>query len=335
MSRPRRASSEVREAALAVLEWLGEPVDAPGAYEVIRRDRHSNHVDEVHLPDGRILVVKRAREAGGMDRFETSRRATDLLAATGVEVPRYLDPPPALEGEPVLVYWWVPGVTLHDLWPGLAETRRPAVLESWGGLIRRMQSVRLPGHGSLVDVDERKLPLEDFCSEDLGERLLPVVEAVWPSGLPAVRGLLEELPALGDEAGGSPAVVVHNDLFDQNVLCPEHGNDPVCVGVIDLEDALAAPPEAELAKTEILHGPLFGQPWEGDWLTHLEAGWGREPNPFTVAWFRAHQLVNMGLHARVVGLAAHAEELAVVARAEVEALGSSRRHAEICLAAIA
>lgn len=331
----RRASAEVHEAARLVLDRLGERVDG-SSYEVIRRDRRSNSVDEVHLADGRILVLKRARDPANLYRFRTSRLVSELLRETeGVVTPRYLPLPPELEGEPLLMYWWVPGPTLHELWPAIEEEDRPAVLESWGRLVRRIQTARLKGYGPILQARERHVPLQGFLEPDLAERLLPSVTGAWPEGEPAVRGLLEAVPTLAERTARDAAVLVHNDLFDQNVLCREREGEVRCAGVIDFEDALAAPAEAELAKTEILHGPLFGQPWDWEWFPHLVRGWGRDPDPFTLAFFRAYQLVNMGFHARVSGLADHASDVAAVARAEVERLGSGDRHREIWEGAIA
>ena len=332
----RRASAEVHEAARIVLEWIGEEVDSPSQYEVIRRDRHSNSVDEVHLEDGRILVVKRARDPANTYRFEASRIVSDLLSdVPDVLVPRYLPVPPQLEGEPVLIYWWVSGPTLSELWPEIDQAERPAAVRSWGALTRRIQEAELPGYGPVVEASQREVSLPDFLEHDLGERLLPSVAPAWSEGEPAVRGLLEGVPELVGEVGPHGPVLVHNDLFDQNVLCRREDGGVACVGAIDFEDALAAPPEAELAKTEILHGPLFGQSWEWDWFPHLVEGWGREPNAFALTFFRAYQLVNMGFHAQVSGMTGHADEVAAVARREVEGLGAGRRHREVCGLALA
>ncbi len=325
----RPASAEVHEAAGVVLDHIGEAADGPADYHVIRRDRHSNSVDEVHLGDGRILVIKRARDPMNMYRFRASRLAAQLLAdVPGLRTPRYVPTPDELTHEAVLVYWWVSGPTLHELWPEVAESERGRVVESWGRLMRRMQTVALPGHGPIVEAAQSDTTLERYMTRDLRERLRPAVAEKWPHGVESVDRLLEAVGALGRATDGRPPVLVHNDLFDQNVICR---NDPVieCVGAIDFEDAFAGPPEAELAKTEILHGPLFGQPWEWDWLPHLVAGWGRTPDALVVSFFRAYQLVNMGFHAALTGLDHHAAAVASTAAAESRSLGSGLSHREV------
>ena len=42
--------------------------------------------------------------------------------------------------------------------------------------------------------------------------------------------------------------------------------------MLDFEDSIAGPVEADLAKTEVLHGPLFGRPLAGDWFTRVLEG---------------------------------------------------------------
>lgn len=329
------ATAEVHDAAGAILEHIGVAVEGPRAYHVIRRDRRSNSVDEVHLADGRILVIKRARDPGNAYRFRTSRIAAALLEGSeGVVTPGYVKLPPALEDEAILVYWWVPGPTLHELWPGVEAADRAETVRDWGRLIRRLQAVRPRGHGPLPDAVRSDTALDGYLETDVGDRLLPAVRAGWPDGVPAAEGLLASIPDLVTAVGARPPVLVHNDLFDQNVLC--RVDDGVrCVGVIDFEDAFAGPAEAELAKTEVLHGPLFGQPWAWDWFPHLAEGWGGAPDPLALGYFRAYHLVNMGLHAANTGLDDHAAQVAAVAREEVARLGSGLDHRRVAGRALA
>lgn len=332
---PRSGEAEAHRVAGRMLEHLGES-PGPAGYHVLRRDRRSNLVDEVHLEDGRILVIKRAHDPANAYRFAASRTASTLLSgSTDVVAPRYLPTPGEMDAEAVLVYWWVPGATLHELWPDIAASDRAEVVVSWGELIGRIQAVELPGFGPIVDAVRGERPLDRFLSGDLGDRLLPAAESSWPGeGAAAVRGLLAAVPALVGAIEDRPPVVVHNDLFDQNVLCGEGPGGVRCVGALDFEDAFAGPPEAELAKTEVLHGPLFGQPWAWDWFPHLVEGWGRAPDVLALGFFRAYALVNMGLHAKLRGLDGHAARVAAAARAEVDALGSERSHRGICSEAL-
>jgi hypothetical protein len=101
-------------------------------------------------------------------------------------------------------------------------------------------------------------------------------------------------------------------------------------GVIDLDDAWAGPPEAELARIEVLHGPLFGHPLPGSWFDILVEGYGSALDGHLLGFFRAYQLLNLGYHAAVTGLKVHAAEVARVAEAEVRALDRRGcRHIEV------
>lgn len=324
MADPRPAPLE---AAGEVLERVAG-VPREEVAEVVRRDRRSNCVDEVRLRDGRVLVIKTARETWVLHRFSTSRAAARLLRArSDVLAPDHLNAPDGDDERPMLAYWWIPGMTLKEAWEGLSEGARVDLVRDWGGMIRRIHGVGLPGHGPLLDAIERPTPLAAFLGGDLGERLLPAARAHWPAAVTGLAGLQEALPDLVRRSG--EAVLLHNDLFDQNVLCRSEAGAVRCRGVLDLEDAFAGPAEADLAKTEVLHGPLFGQPWDRPRMEPLLEGYGRTPDPLLLAWFRAYHLVNMGLHAAGLGLHDHAGAVAATVHAEVRALGSGSSHLDV------
>jgi len=128
-----------------------------------------------------------------------------------------------------------------------------------------------------------------------------------------------------ERAGHRGGVLIHNDLFAANLLCegtPER--DVVCAGVLDFEDAFSGPPEAELAKIAVLHGPLFGQPWSEDCMSDIVAGYGAPLDDFISAYFRVFHLLNMGYHAAATGLVAHATEVLGACRRELLLLGTWR-----------
>jgi aminoglycoside phosphotransferase (APT) family kinase protein len=315
----------------AIRDILGR-LEGPAAGEPVRiehNEEHSNPVAMAEMPDGRRLVIKRAREAWMAPRFLTSRRAahrirqhSDLLA------PEYLplrDEDPA---HPVLVYPLIPSPTLADIWAELSADERAAALRSWGALIRRLGEVPAPAFGFLADPDADQPSLAEFLARDLEHRVAPAAQGGWPAGSGAVARLAEELPRVAQRAANRGPVLVHNDLFAPNVLC---SRQPAiaCVGVIDLEDALGAVTEAELAKTELLHGPLFGRFWDGDWLNHLMQGYGEAADPVLVGIFRAYHLLNMGLHAALTGYREHADEVARVAEAELDHLDRPTSHAAL------
>jgi aminoglycoside phosphotransferase (APT) family kinase protein len=311
---------------LAVLEDV--PDEPPREIEL--NTEHSNDLAEVWFRDGRMLMIKRARYLEMAPRFETSRVASRLLnEQAGIVAPDPLELSEDELGEPVLAYWKISNPTLAELWPEIGGAGRTAALQSWGALMRRIHQVQLPGHGPLLEAREAPRPLEDFLRSDVEERLRPAAEGVWPAGVRALDRLAESVPTIKARSEANGAVLLHNDLFTANVLCEREEDRIDCVGVLDLEDAFAGPPEADLAKTEILHGPLFNRPWEGFWFERILEGYGDDPDPRLIAFFRAYHLLNMGYHAAATGLEAHAEEVAHAAAREIKAMESGRRHREV------
>lgn len=323
----RPGLAPVARLADAVVSSLPQLDGADVDYEVVRRDRQTNQVAEIHLDDGRVLVLKRAGEAWAAARFRTSRRAADLLRRhTDVLAPEHVDLPELGEGL-ALAYWWIDLPTLDELHEG-PEPPPPPLLRSCGSLMARMHTVGLDGFGALADAGERSTTLAGWLERELDGRLRSGMEAAWPDAVPLLDEALDGLAALGMPDG---AVLVHGDLFDQNLLCARDG-EPRCVGVLDLEDASAGPREADLAKLEILHGPLFNQPWEGDWVEEVReryvgaAGAGAALDTGLVTFFRAYELLNMGYHAAHRGWADHAAELRAAVTAELGSLGAGRSH---------
>lgn len=293
-----------------VLRYLGE---RGVVRELVRRDHHSNEVVEVHFEDGRVLVIKRAPSAS-LSRFDVSRRAARLARRhTSLHVPEHLDLP-GFAGD-VLAYWWLPWPTLAASWRDRPDKRGFA--RSWGRRLAELHAIELDGHGAL---DAAPSPLRDWLAADLGERLRPALVGAWPRGAAALDALAQRLAALP----AARATLVHNDLFDRNILC-----DPLTdevVGMIDFEDAFAGPAEADLAKTELVHGPLFRDPLEGDWFDALVDGWGGLPDAGALSAFRIWNLLNMGYYASLQGYEAHVADLGRAVEAELRAFGDGRRH---------
>ncbi len=311
----------MEEYVAAVLALLADELGDAVPLETVFRGESSNDVAEVRFSDGRTLMVKRARLAGAVERFETSRLASRLLRErTDVVAPRHIELPAFPGDRPGLAYWRIELPTLERLWPMVTDAAHAAALRSWGALVRRIHGVRLPGHGLLPVAASEHVELAEFLTADLEERLRPSVAGGWPAGLRSVDGLIEAVPAVAARAAGDGGRLVHNDLWYANVLCEADGDDIRCVGVLDLEDALAGPTELELAKIEVLHGPLFGAELPGRWLSRLRDGHGGAPDPLALGFFRAYHLVNMGFHAAVVGFREHADEVARTAERELDAL---------------
>lgn len=310
----------------AVLAALEEELDDAEPREVSCREEHSNDIAEVDFADGRTLMVKRAAYPEAAERFRVSRLASELLRKrAGVVAPRHLDLPLRLDSHPVEAYWRIPYPTLRRRWPELGEAERTAALRDWGRLLRRMHTVRLPGHGGLPDATGRPLELAEHLAIDLEDRLRPAVDGAWPHGAKLVDRLLDAVPRVEPRVRNDAAVLVHNDVWTGNVLCRVERGGLRCVGVLDLEDAFAGPPEAELAKTQVLHGPLFDHELDGPWFERVLEGYDAPVDRGALAFFRAYHLLNMGYHAATMGYEAHARDVARTALEEIDALGSADR----------
>lgn len=298
----------------------------PERFERLRLlQQHSNDVAEVSFASGRRLVLKRARYAEmGRRMIAANLAARVLWEEGGILAPEGLVIR-GVDGEPILLYWWIDYPTLEDLWPGMSAVAREEALRDWGRLLRRMHQIRLEGAGPLVA--EWGVSPGGAVVSDLQGRLLPAAKAGWPGGLPAIEALTSMARPTCSSAG--PSVLLHGDLFSANVLCEVTLRGARCVGVLDLEDAFGGPPEADLARTEILHGPLFGRALPASWFEVLLEGYGRVIDPALLGFFRAYHLLNMGYHAAVTGLQAHAEDVAEAAGEEIQAIGRGLRHQEV------
>ena len=295
-------------------------------WEIVYRDMHSNDVAEVHFPDDRILHVKRARGSDGGRRCEVSRLASRLLRdRAGLVAPAHLDMDPPFD-QPVVAYWRLHESTLDEV---MATWRAGRVeldtLESFGALVRRIQTVAFAGHGPLASPFGT---LSEFLEEDVGQRLKPAVHGEWPEGAEPLERMLYVVRRWVRGVRCDP-VLVHNDLHAENVLCRPLGHAHRCVGVLDLEDALAGAPEADLAKLEVLHGPLFGRPWPRPWLTAVLRGYADTLDPFRTGVFRIYHLLNLGFYAAHVGLRERAESVAQATCLELDALGDGQAHAHV------
>lgn len=293
-------------------------MEAPGRWPVSITTfaENSNDRAEVRFDDGRALVVKRARHAWARERFAASRAAARLLRDAGIPAPRPLSVPLTGDGLPVEVYWKIELPTLAEVWSGSGRPRRRALLRAWGRLLRRMHRIRLPGHGSLLRAHPGELG--GYLRDDLAHRLLPAVVGTWPPARALVEALADAAEPVAARLGGQTATLVHNDLHSANVLCGADGLE--CVGVLDLEAAFAGPAEADLAHSEVLHGPLFGNPLPAGWRDELHAGYGGRPDPVALTFFRAFHLANLGYHAALSGHAAHAADVLAAAHAELREL---------------
>jgi aminoglycoside phosphotransferase (APT) family kinase protein len=278
-------------------------------------EQRTNPRLEVRYQDGRTLVVKRGEAEWVRQRFAASRAACGLLRRrTGIVAPEPIPVPDCGRRPPLEVYWKVELVTLADVWPRLDASARQRALRDWGRLLRRIHRVRPRGHGALPHAERAPGSLEQHLATDLGERLLPGVHHTWPQGVDVLHALVDAIPALAARAG--QPVLLHGDPHQGNVLCRLDGRKIRCAGVIDLEAAWSGSPEADVAVAELIHGPLF-HPLPDGWTAEFRRGYGEALDGVAIAFYRAVHLANLGYHAALTGLHAHAADLLQAARAAV------------------
>lgn len=315
MARERERSEAVLERLLPLLAELEEGVEELVPGEVVHHPEHSNDLLEVEL-GGRRLMVKRGVEAWSGDDFRSARRAARLLRSeAGVEAPRYLDLPEEIAGWPILAWWRIPRAILADAWPGLSPVQRDSALRSWGRLLRRLHRIRVSGWGPLARIGSERHGAASFLWSDLGERLRPAITGTWPEGLSLVDALLERLDRV--EARTGRPRLVHHDPHLSNVLCEVAEEGVNCVGLVDLEAARGGAAEDDLAYLRIIHSPLVSGSLGDGWFRSVVEGYGREPDPELLGFFRVYHLVNLGFDAARKEWDDHAGRLADAAREEV------------------
>jgi aminoglycoside phosphotransferase (APT) family kinase protein len=271
------------------------------------------------MANGRTLMVKRARSSAAAGGFAAAREASRMLRARGeVVAPEYVRARDDAWDAPVLAYWKIERPTLAEVWEELEPGPRAAAMRSWGALAARVHHVRLSGYGALVG-GGRAPTLEGDLSRALGVEMRATVAREWPGGSAALDAILTAIPALASRTTRGRAVLVHNDLHMENILCEQDRAGVRCVGVLDLEAAVSGPPEADLARPLVLYGPIFGA-LPRVLTAELLAGYGARLDPVTLDFYRALHLLNIGLHCARRGLDDFAARLAGRAAAMATAL---------------
>jgi hypothetical protein len=285
----------------------------------------SNAVFHLRFAHGGNWIVKIARHPELVRGFDPERSAARLARDQGLLAPDHRPLPPGPEDLAFVAYPRIEQPTLSALWPRIAG-QRTAALTSWGALMRRLHRIRLPGAGPLPQALSGGLPASAFLADDLAQRLAPALQSDWPEGQAALHRLMAVVDRHADRIDARPVVLNHGDLFTANILC-EPGTPircPIrCVGLLDFEDALAAPPEADLARSELLHGPLFGNPLPDGWFDHVLAGYGHDIDIGLVELFKAWHLLNMGYHGALTGHRPHASLVATEALRRSDGLDRS------------
>lgn len=277
--------------------------------EVKKVTCHTNTILHVELNDGRRIVIKQSSFDWAYPRFYSAWQASRLLRNhNSVLAPSHIYIPPEKVQKPTLVYWYMPHPTLEDVWPDLSLEQRRSAIKSLGTLLRKMHATPLEGYGLLQD-DYMFCSLSSFLRDDLQERLNPPMYAHWTAGL-TVLDTLSEMATRTFETDRN-AKLVHNDMHLGNVLCEVEPKEVTCLGFLDLEEAKGGRWESDIASALILHHPLFEDDENRlEWLQGfgdlLQEGYGREPDPEVLHFFKMYHLLNLGLFSALNGEDNHA-----------------------------
>lgn len=323
MSTPGFAQPNASRFTRDMLERILASIE-PGAErlleKVVHRDQHSNDFAELRLKDGRSLIVKGARYDWAAARFAASRLASRLIReASNLLVPAPLEVPAPADGRAIEVYWRIDRPTLQEVWPHLDARHREGAMRSWGEMLAVLHSVRADGYGALGEGGRATSSLEEHLRSELEWRLRPAVTDLWAAAIPSLERLIRAIPSVVRSARRSS--LIHNDMHMGNVLCEVREGTVECVGLIDLETALAAPPEADLAAMQVHHGPHFQQRVEPMWLSIALSSYGSTVDRSTLGFYRAFHLINMGFYSALLGHDWHAAQVAAAAAAETAKLG--------------
>jgi aminoglycoside phosphotransferase (APT) family kinase protein len=180
------------------------------------------------------------------------------LEARGVPVPKVVlhDPSKTVVGREVLITEFIPGLPLDQI--ALSVTERASMLSSFGGVCRRIHSLRGTGYGWLSSELESDLfpSWLEFLLDLLGE----VAErsarfSVTPD---AYIRRLEDAISRNRDLFLEPAspVLLHNDLHAGNLLLRSVSGGWELAALLDADRALYGDPDFEFATCEFV-GPDF------------------------------------------------------------------------------
>lgn len=278
---------------------------------------YSNEVVRINLKDGRSLMVKCARYDWVGPRFRSSRRASSLIREqTSLVAPDHLPVTKGENNKDILVYWHIPLPTLKQLWPELSSAERKDVLRRLGSMLRKVHEIQVSQYGLLEVNGQSHDSICGYMENDLQGRLKPAVWAHWKDAIPQIDRLTEMAADLPER--DAPALV-HNDLHLDNILCKTEDDEIHCQGLLDLEEAGGGRFESDLASAIVLHNPIFFRmednvEWLRDFDRHLLEGYGREPDPFVLRFYRSYHLINMGFFFAHSGDKERAMQIAEVVR---------------------
>src|SRR5699024_1464217 len=136
--------SLISEVVHHLSEINGDESSTPDISDILSLSGYSNKVSRLYLADGRSLIVKKSRYEWAGPRFESARRATELLnRESSVITPEHISLEDDVINKPALAYWFIPMPTLKELWPDLSSVQRASAVRSLGRLLRRVHQINV------------------------------------------------------------------------------------------------------------------------------------------------------------------------------------------------
>ena len=144
----------------------------------------------------------------------------------------------------------LPGRPLSEVASGLSPETLRCLYRQLGAMTRRIHSVRQPAFGYVVEEVLEPLPSnETYVRSQFAKKIAHLSVADVPADL--VRQVEQRLEASGEAlAERVDPVLCHNDLHEGNLLVDDAGGAWTLRGVVDVENAVAADPLHDLAKTD-------------------------------------------------------------------------------------
>src|SRR2546423_1588882 len=213
--------------------------DVNGVYEVLCADSGQNAVVKVYAADAgwrlskEISVYRILREHG-------VTKIPQLLAGAGRDSP--------LE-QPYLVMSRLPGTAAGLLSPELSDADLRSLYRQMGRLLAQIHAIEQEAYGyratEILDPQPTSVAATKSTLARVSKAYLDATED---------RDLYEAAHTYVDArkdlfALCQKPVLVHNDFHEGNILVTQTSDGPVVTGLIDVENAMAGDPIADLAKT--------------------------------------------------------------------------------------
>lgn len=290
--------------------------------DVVEFKGHSNTIHRFQQGEDHYFILKQSDFSWAHQRFMSARQASSLLRNhTDIISPDYVSIPEGTFQKPTLVYRYLPHSTLDEVWPRLTSSQRNKAIISLGGLLRKMHQISPDRFGLLTEKSSYS-SLSSFLTAELQERLKPAMAGEWPDGIPLTNKLLKFVEGISEKK--QPSSLVHHDLHLGNVLCKENARGMECIGFLDFEEAKSGCWESDIAKSIVLHHPMFFEngekhKWINGFGDRLIEGYERDPDPLLLNFFKIYHLLNLGLFSAMNGKTATTSQISdEIYKAEVK-----------------